>query len=167
MIRLMDHSPETHAGRLVVVCGLPGSGKTTLACRLEDEHGAFRFCPDEWMHDFGIDLFDATARERIEQLQWRIAQRLLDLGGTVIIEWGTWTRAERDALRHGARALGAAVELHFLDAPVAVLWARVQKRDMELFAGRRTLTREDIDGYDTMFERPDAEELSLYDPPSS
>ncbi len=43
----------------------------------------------------------------------------------LVIEWGTWAREERDVLREGASALGAGVELRFLDEPVEVLWGRV------------------------------------------
>lgn len=155
----------THAGRLVIVCGLPGSGKTTLATRLEGEHGAVRFCPDEWMAALGIDLFDEQARDRVEQLQWQFAQRLLELGQIVVIEWGTWGRDERDALREGARAQGAAVELRLLEASVDVLLESVRDRDTERNLGRRPLTRGDVEGYVAKFQRPDAEELALYDPP--
>lgn len=92
-----------------IVCGLPGSDKTALAKRLEDEYGGVRFCPDEWMAALGIDLFDEVLRDRVEQLQWQFALRLLQLGQVVVIEWGTWGRNERDALREDARARGAAL----------------------------------------------------------
>jgi predicted kinase len=154
------------AARLMIVCGLPGSGKTTHARRLEAAHGGVRFCPDEWIDALGIDLFDEPARARVEQLQWVLAQRLLSLGVPVVIEWGTWNRYERDALRQAARTMGVAVELHFLDAPVDELWARVAERDGDLRAGQRALTRDDIALYDTMIQRPDAEELALFDPPT-
>jgi predicted kinase len=153
------------AGRLVIVCGLPGSGKTTLAERLEGAYGAVRLCPDEWMAPLGLDLFDERMRDRVEQLQWRFAQRLLQLGQVVVIEWGMWGRDERDALRDGARARGAAVELHVLDESVDELWERVGSRDMERRLGGRPLTRADIEGYLARFHRPDADELALYDPP--
>jgi AAA domain len=35
------------AARLIIVCGLPGSGKTTHARQLERRLRAVRFCPDE------------------------------------------------------------------------------------------------------------------------
>jgi len=98
--------------RLIIECGLPGSGKTTHAKLLEGKLRAIRFSPDEWMNILVVDLYDEGMRAKIEALQWKLAQGLLTLGLTVIIEWGTWGRSERDTLRTGARALGAAVELH-------------------------------------------------------
>jgi predicted kinase len=106
-----------------------------------------------------ISLWDGEARERIEKLQWTLAQELLRLGHSVIIEWGTWARAERDALRSGAQALGAAVELHFLDAPVAVLFERIRGRNME----SPPVTMDDLVKWAAIFERPTAEEMALFD----
>ncbi len=57
-------------GRLVVVCGLPGSGKTTLALQLEGRYSAVRCNPDEWLAKLRIDLFDQVSRGRVEALQW-------------------------------------------------------------------------------------------------
>ncbi len=45
----MAAHPDDRNRSLVVVCGLPGSGKTTHARRLEHEIDAERLCPDEWM----------------------------------------------------------------------------------------------------------------------
>jgi predicted kinase len=152
--------------RLVLVCGLPGSGKTTAAVRLAAELRAVRLSPDEWMHDLAIDLFDQPARARVEALQWQVAQELLGLGTSVVIEWGLWTRAERDELRDVARDLGAAVELYFLDEPVDVLWARVQSRGREQAWGSRAIDRAELVEWARAFETPDADELARYDPPS-
>ncbi len=151
--------------RLVIVCGLPGVGKTSLAQRIESDYAAVRMCPDEWMASLGIDIFDEASRARIEHLQWDLTQRLLKLGVPVVIEWGTWGRDERDRLREGARALGAAVEIRLLDAPLAVLWRRLCDRDMERQEGDRGLTRKELETYAAAFERPSDEELALFDPP--
>jgi predicted kinase len=117
--------------RLIIVCGLPGSGKTTRAKALEAKLRAVRFCPDDWMESLSIDIYNEEARGKVEALQWKLAQGLLALGLAVIIEWGTWGRSERDALRLRARELGAAVELHYLLAPPDVLFARIQRRGLE------------------------------------
>ena len=42
--------------RLIIVCGLPGSGKTTLAKELESKLRAVRFSPDEWMDALSLNL---------------------------------------------------------------------------------------------------------------
>ncbi|MBV9952163.1 MAG: ATP-binding protein [Acidimicrobiia bacterium] len=152
--------------RLVVVCGLPGAGKTTRAEQVAGVIGAVRLSPDDWMRGLGIDLFDQPARSRIEALQWELAQELLALGTNVVVEWGFWTRAERDVRRDGARRLGAAVELHFLHEPVDVLWARVSARGREEAWGSRAITREELEEWAAAFEAPDAAELALYDAPS-
>jgi predicted kinase len=157
--RSMSH---TQIGpRLIIVCGLPGSGKTTHARQVQQNLRAVRFCPDEWMQAMDIDLWDGETRERIEKLQWKLAQEALALGHNVVIEWGTWAKSERDALRTGARALGAAVELHFLDAPVEVLFDRVRQRKME----SPPIGLDDLVKWAKIFERPSPEELALFDPP--
>jgi predicted kinase len=145
--------------RLIIVCGLPGSGKTTRAKALEASLHAVRFCPDEWMESLSIDLYNEEARGKVEALQWKLAQKLLALGLTVIIEWGTWGRSERDALRLGARSLGAAVELHYLSAPVDVLFERIQRRGLE----NPPIERDELNRWIEIFQAPMPDEIALFD----
>lgn len=154
MVQKSDAGPK-----LIIVCGLPGAGKTTHAKMLEEKIDAIRFCPDEWMEMLLIDLYDEGRRSKIESLQWKLSQDLLAQGLTVIIEWGTWGRSERDALRLGARAFGAAVELHYLSAPREVLFERVQRRGME----DPPLTMEDLQRCFEMFQAPTPAEMALFD----
>jgi predicted kinase len=154
-------SETTKKGRLAIVCGLPGSGKTTLAKKLESAYGAVRLSPDDWMHSLEIDIYDEPTRAKIERLQWTLAQRMLGLGASVIIEWGTWARSERDALRLRARELGTTVELHYLQAPEEVLFERISRRGME----NPPITRESLADWIKVFQAPDEEEMALFDRP--
>jgi predicted kinase len=155
----MDGSGK--AARLIIVCGLPGSGKTTFAKALETKLGAIRLSADEWMDALSLDLYDEAARARIEALQWKVGQQLLARGLVIIIEWGTWGRSERDALRMGARALGAAVELHFLYATADELFDRIQRRGME----NPPIKREALMKWLEIFEAPTPDEMALFDEP--
>lgn len=146
-------------GRLIIVCGLPGTGKTTRAKELEIRLRAVRFCPDEWMDALSIDLREEASRARIEGLQWEFGQALLKLGLTVIIEWGTWGRTERDSLRLEARCLGATVDLHYLTAPVDTLYERIRLRRME----DPPIQREDLVKWSAAFQAPTPDEFSLFD----
>jgi predicted kinase len=147
--------------RLIIVCGLPGTGKTTLASALEGRFRAVRFAPDEWMDALLIDIYDEERRAKIEALQWKLSQELLAVGLTVIIEWGTWRRSERDTLRLGARALGAAVELHYLSAPLDVLFDRVRRRGKE----NPPIERGAVSRWFETFQAPTSEEMALFDEP--
>ena len=149
-------------GRLILLCGLAGAGKTTLAKQLEAA-GAVRMCPDEWMVALGFDIYDKDARIAVEELQWGLAQTLVLRGVTVVDECGLWQRAERDLRRGWARDHGVPVELRFLDAPVEVLMARVEERNRNLEVGAPRVEPALIALWDEWIERPDADELALFD----
>jgi predicted kinase len=145
--------------RLIIICGLPGVGKTTHSRRLEAGLHAIRLCPDEWMDALSINLYDERRRGEIEALQWELARKLLRLGLTVLLEWGTWARSERDELRLQARDLGAAVELHYLFAPVDVLLQRIQHRGRE----NPPILRDALEHWFEIFQIPSPEEMALFD----
>jgi predicted kinase len=116
---------STAAGRLFVVVGLPGAGKTTLSQSLAARHGALRLNLDEWMTDLGVDLFDTGFRDRLERRLVALAVELLALGGRVVVEFGSCSRPQRDDLLAVGRGVGAAVELHVLDPGVEAVAAAV------------------------------------------
>ena len=151
--------------RLVLICGLPASGKTTLARQLAREVPAIRLDKDQWTTDLGLDVWDDELRVRVEGLLWALAQELLANGQSVILEWGHWARAERDEKRLGARALGVGVELHYLDAPLDELIERAERRNASGEWTASPMTRAHFEEWATVFQPPDKEELLLFDKP--
>ncbi len=147
---------------LFLLCGLPGAGKTTLAKRLEQEHVALRLCPDEWIAVLWRDPSDNREfdrlRDPVEAVQWEVAARLLTLGVNVILENGFWSREERAAYRRRGEALGARVEMRFLELSRAALWTRLQKRNANLPPGTFAVTEEQLDEFIALWEPPSTEE---------
>ena len=149
----------------MLICGLPASGKSTLARRLAPEIPAIRLDKDRWTTQLGHDPWDDDFRPRIEGQLWTLAQELLVGGQSVILEWGHWARAERDEKRRGARALGVDVELHYLDAPLAELIERADRRTASGEWTAAPMTRAHFEEWATVFQPPDEEEFGLFDDP--
>ena len=151
--------------RLILTCGLPGAGKTTLAHRLADERPAVRLSKDEWLWAMGSSPWVRGDGERMEHQLWALAQEMLRVGTSVIVDFGLWARVERDEMRSAARALGVAVELHHLHAPIDELWERIERRNATPPWSDAPISRADLDEWSNIFEPPDAAEMALFDPP--
>jgi len=144
---------------LHMMCGLPGSGKTTLAKQLEARHNAVRLCPDEWMAQIVGDGYDEARRAGVEAVQWNLAQRLLPFGIDVILENGFWSREERDKYRAGAQALGADVKVHYQEVSAEELKRRLRDRNQDVPPDAFYIPDMLIDEWCAEFEPPDADEL--------
>ena len=151
--------------RLILTCGLPGAGKTALARQLAAGRGAVRLTKDEWLWALGSTPWDEPTRQKVEQELWRLAQELLRLGLSVVLDFGLWTRGERDEMRLVARGLGAGVELHHLDVAADELWRRIEVRNSDPPWDSYPIRRADFDEWLRVFQAPDAAELALFDRP--
>jgi predicted kinase len=163
--QMTTYSQRTERDRatLYLMVGLPGSGKTAKAMEIEAEEQALRLSPDEWILSlYGADLDRKrrdSVRETVERLQWQVAERVLALGGNVVLEWGFWSRAERAHFRRRAELLGAAGRLIFPDASPDELWERIAGRD-ESRSGTLGITKSELDEWVTSFEPPTEDELA-------
>jgi len=155
----------TSSTRLVLICGLPASGKSTLARQLAPKIPAIRLDKDDWVTQLGADVWDDEFRARIEAQLWALTLELLAQSQSVILEWGHWARVERDEKRLGARALGAAVELHYLHVPLDELIQRAERRNASGEWTAAPMTRAHFEEWATIFQPPDEEEILLFDKP--
>ena len=145
---------------LHLMVGLPCSGKTTLAKKLEHERSALRLTPDEWQ----VGLFGQDAKEPehdarhslIEAMLWKIASRALELGTNVILDFGFWARED---YRQRAKDLGASSEVHFLDVPKEELLRRLAVRNSQPSQKSFHISEESMIPWIKFFQSTTLEEL--------
>jgi predicted kinase len=111
--------------------GYLGVGKTTFARQLERDTLAIRFSHDEWMvRLYGdnppVERFADYYRRVYEQIE-EIWPRCLNFGVDVVLDFGFWSRDERDATREKISELGAVARLYRLNCPEDEAWRRNRK----------------------------------------
>lgn len=155
--------------RLVLMAGLPGSSKTTLARALE-AHGFLRLCPDErvWRvhghygRDFPRGEYKVRERPILEEMATEMGTALAG-GRDVVMDHGFWTAAERKDWRQTGEQAGADVTLVHLPAPLNVLWERIKERNQATYDDPNAMyfSWDDLQRHAGRFEPPGADEPHL------
>jgi predicted kinase len=113
---------------LFLTVGLPGTGKTTAARRIEIEQNALRLTKDEWVKALYGHENPPSAHDVIEGRLIEIGLRALELGSNVVIDYGLWSRDERSALRQAAADRGARVDMRYFELTPAQQRSRLERR---------------------------------------
>jgi predicted kinase len=149
---------------LFLTVGLPGTGKTTAARRLEVEKEALRLTKDEWVKALYGQANPTSAQDVIEGRLIEVGLRGLELGISVVIDFGLWSRDERSALRQAASDRGATVELHYFDLTPAEQRRRLDQRQAEEPHTTWHMSDEELTEWATSIDIPTPGELDGSEP---
>ena len=145
-----------------MLCGLPCSGKSTLAKKIETEMKTFTLSLDEWMVAiFGSnhsDMIGVQYAPKVMLLMNNLRTRLLEYGVDVIIDDGFTTRASRDVMRKMAMELGVNYKLYFLSCTEEMLLQRLQRRNANLKDGEVFIPEHKFKKFLEIFEPPGDDE---------
>ena len=152
--------------KVIMTCGKICCGKTTYARKLQEERDAVILSLDE----ITLSLFPDGAGEMHDVYTLRAEAYLLSLsvqivraGTDVILDWGLWTRAQRERIRAFYRECGIPNEIRYL---------RIGKKEWESrIRGRNSRHSEDPSSYyvdegllkkaESLFEEPSEGEADV------
>ena len=121
---------------LIIVCGVPGSGKTTYARKLAKENkDMIVFSLDEEMHKRYGDKHECELGIREYATKYDLFFDCFDRlykGTSVILDYGFFKDAERMRYIALAERFGFRSEIHYVTAPYEVLLDRVMQRNKEV-----------------------------------
>ena len=151
--------------RVIMTCGKICCGKTTYARKLEEELGAVVLSIDEVMlalfPDGAGEMHDAYAL-RTEQYLLSLSLEILESGTDVILDWGLWTREQRDRLREFYRAHNFPCEIHDLRISDDEWQRRIRQRNGSRTDGSSYYVDEGLlDKVESLFEEPAEDEIDL------
>lgn len=151
--------------KVLIMCGKICSGKSTYAEKLKLENKAVILSVDE----LTLALFENQAGEKldfyVEKLKEYFLKKSLDIveaGVDVILDWGFWTKKERDYAREFYDSRNISYQFYYMNVGIDEWKKRILKRNQEI-------KREQLEAYpidkgllskvEKMFEEPDGKEL--------
>lgn len=173
-------APPAERPALVMVGGLPGTGKTTLARGLEERWGELLLRSDEVRKElaglgpreeaaapFGEGIYSPSHTRRTYETLLERTREALFRGNRVVVDASFHQQRWRTAFLDAARALGVAVRLLVCTAPAEVARDRLSSRGPDASDADPEIHREMADAWESLSEEMDqrTREVETTDPP--
>lgn len=147
--------------KVIMMCGVCGSGKTTYAKKKEQE-GYIRLSIDEEMWKLygrkGIDYPEEQYEKLSEQVEAALQKKLLSLiqqGKDVVIDFSFWSKENRNVYKELIQKAGAETELVYMKVSKELLQKRLHKRNQVLNANSPfVITDELLEHHYHAFQEP-------------
>ena len=147
-----------------LLCGRPGSGKTTYAKKIVDEQGALSLSiDDEMIKRYGVAGIDYPTEKRneyktsvMEIIKSKIVEDIRN-GQSVVLDFGVRKKMDREYFRDLVESNGAEMQLIYLKASRALLLERLNRR-ADIEKGNNFIVTPDmLDERIAIFEEPNNE----------
>ncbi len=154
--------------KVYLICGKICSGKTTYAKKLCKVNNAILLSVDEIM----LSLFDQCCGEKLHQeYERRIKDYLFtksleitEKGFDVVLDWGFWTKEERNSVKDFYKSRDIECELHYIEISDETWKYRLNKRNRAVLANETSAYYVDENlavKFASIFEIPSEEEIDV------
>lgn len=158
---LIDQEQDNNSSVVVLMCGIAGSGKTTLSQNLET-YGFVRLSIDEevWSTNgrYGIDYPAENYREFLDEAHLRLRNKLVKLiqdKKLVVVDSSFWQQSERDEIKQLIENSGGTWRLIYLKVHPNELRKRLKERSQRFDANAAfNITEEILTTFLNGFEEP-------------
>lgn len=144
--------------KVYMLCGLPGSGKTTYAKKIEMNTQCVRLSLDERLISRYGKSFEASKyREYERNVEDELKKELKDAisnGVNVILDYGFWKKAKREEYRQIISQLNAEAETIYFKTDIRILKKRLKVRNLNKSDIDQYVSYDMLDNFAAEFEEP-------------
>ncbi|MGN0531313.1 MAG: AAA family ATPase [Eubacterium sp.] len=124
--------------KVIAICGKICSGKSYYARQIKEKENAVILSIDEATYDLienkQGEFYNAFA-ERVNKYLMKKAAQIVKAGCNVILDWGFWTKAERQETTKYFNQFSIDVEWHYVDIEQP-RWERlIEERNIKIQSG--------------------------------
>lgn len=153
--------------KVYLICGKLCCGKTTYSQKLCNENGALLLSVDEMtLTVFGQNCGDKHDEYVLNAKKYLLNKslELIDKNINIVLDWGFWTRKEREFAKDFYKSCGIDCELHYIDISDDVCKARIEKRNKAVLTDKTSAYYVDenlLDKFNSIFETPSEDEIDV------
>lgn len=124
--------------RIIAICGKICSGKSYYAKQIKEKENAVILSTDEATYDLienkQGEFYDVFS-ERVNKYLMKKAAQIVKAGCNVILDWGFWTKAERQETTKYFNQFGIDVEWHYVDVEQSRWQQLIEERNAKIQNG--------------------------------
>ena len=153
--------------KVFMICGKICCGKTTYAKKLCTDHNAVLLSVDEiTLALFGQHCGEKHDEyvEKTEKYLFNKSLELIENDISVVLDWGFWTKKERESAKEFYKSRNIECELHYIDISDETWKSRLHKRNNEVFANETSAYYVDDNlaaKFNSIFEAPTEDEIDV------
>lgn len=124
--------------KVILICGKICSGKSYYARKIKERENAVILSTDEVTYDLTNneqgENYDEFANRVNTYLKKKTAE-LANIGCNVILDWGFWTKSNRQEVTDYFKSRNINIEWHYIDVDDATWYQNIESRNKKVLNG--------------------------------